>query len=68
MPLTNRAFRDSFGVRARGWRSFTALSAVDMHQENIIAAGEYPVPIDLEMILMAADASGRPDDSPEGAL
>ncbi len=32
-----------------------------MHQENIIACGEHPVPIDLEMILQAAEPWGDTD-------
>ena len=34
---------------------FHVVVGVDMHQENIVAAGAYPVPIDLEMILQPAD-------------
>jgi type 2 lantibiotic biosynthesis protein LanM len=46
-----------FFRRAGSWLAlFHCFVGVDMHQENIIAAGEHPVPIDLEMILQAADA------------
>lgn len=39
---------------------FHAFVANDMHQENLIASGEYPVPIDLETILQTAPKN---DDS-----
>ncbi|WP_206428596.1 type 2 lanthipeptide synthetase LanM family protein [Mycolicibacterium stellerae] len=46
-----------FFFRAGAWLAlFHVFVAVDMHQENILAAGSHPVPIDLEMILQAADA------------
>lgn len=45
-----------FFRRAGGWMAlFHCLAGIDMHQENIIAAGEHPVPIDLEMILQPAE-------------
>jgi type 2 lantibiotic biosynthesis protein LanM len=45
----NRFFR-----RAGAWLAlFHCFAATDMHQENMIAAGDHPVPIDLEMILQA---------------
>jgi type 2 lantibiotic biosynthesis protein LanM len=41
-----------FFRRAGGWLAlFHCFVAADMHQENMIAAGDHPVPIDLEMIL-----------------
>jgi type 2 lantibiotic biosynthesis protein LanM len=41
-----------FFRRAGAWLAlFHCFAATDMHQENVIAAGEHPVPIDLEMIL-----------------
>jgi type 2 lantibiotic biosynthesis protein LanM len=43
-----------FFRRAGAWLAlFHGFAATDMHQENMIAAGEHPVPIDLEMILQA---------------
>jgi len=43
--------------RAGAWLAlFHCFAANDMHQENIIAAGEHPVPIDLETILQSAVA------------
>ncbi len=44
--------------RAGAWLAlFHCFAANDMHQENIIAAGDHPVPIDLETILQSAAAS-----------
>ena len=46
-----------FFRRAGAWLAlFHCFAASDMHHENLIAAGEHPVPIDLETILQAADA------------
>jgi type 2 lantibiotic biosynthesis protein LanM len=43
-----------FFRRAGAWLAlFHCFVANDIHQENIIAAGEYPVPIDLETILQS---------------
>jgi type 2 lantibiotic biosynthesis protein LanM len=43
-----------FFRRAGAWLAlFHCFAGTDMHQENMIAAGEHPVPIDLEMILQA---------------
>lgn len=45
-----------FFRRAGAWLAlFHAFVGVDMHQENIVATGSHPVPVDLEMILQAAD-------------
>ncbi len=47
-----------FFRRTGAWLAlFYCFAGVDMHQENMIAAGEYPVPIDLEMIMQASQAS-----------
>ena len=55
-----------FFRRAGAWLAlFHCFAATDMHQENIIAAGEHPVPIDLETILQAAPEQTRTQD-PEG--
>lgn len=46
-----------FFRRAGAWLAlFHVFVGVDMHQENIVATGSHPVPIDLEMILQTADA------------
>jgi lantibiotic modifying enzyme len=44
-----------FFRRAGAWLElFHCFAGTDMHQENMIAAGDHPVPIDLETILQAA--------------
>ena len=44
-----------FFRRAGGWLAlFHCFAGSDMHQDNMIAAAEHPVPIDLEMILQAS--------------
>ena len=54
-----------FFRRAGGWLAlFHCFAATDMHQENIIACGDHPVPIDLEMILQAG-AEERSAEAPE---
>ena len=43
-----------FFRRAGAWLALLhCFAATDMHQENMIAAGDHPVPIDLETILQA---------------
>jgi type 2 lantibiotic biosynthesis protein LanM len=43
---------DTFFRRAGAWLALLhCFAATDMHQENMIAAGDHPVPIDLETIL-----------------
>jgi type 2 lantibiotic biosynthesis protein LanM len=41
---------------------FHCFAATDMHQENMIAAADDPVPIDLEMILQASAAERKTQD------
>ena len=54
-----------FFRRAGAWLAlFHCFVANDMHQENIIACGEQPVPIDLETILQAS-AEQRQTPDPE---
>ena len=51
---TDRAGCHRFFRRAGAWLAlFHCFVANDMHQENMIAAGEHPVPIDLETILQS---------------
>jgi type 2 lantibiotic biosynthesis protein LanM len=53
-----------FFRRAGAWLAlFHACAGTDMHQENIIAAGDHPVPIDLEMLFQA----GAEDDATRDA-
>jgi type 2 lantibiotic biosynthesis protein LanM len=52
-----------FFRRAGAWLAlFHCFAATDMHQENLIAAGDHPVPIDLEMILQATVEEGKTQD------
>jgi type 2 lantibiotic biosynthesis protein LanM len=52
-----------FFRRAGGWLAlFHCFGATDMHQENVIAAADHPVPIDLEMILQAAAEEDKTQD------
>lgn len=46
---------------------FHVFVAADMHQENIVASGSHPVPVDLEMILQATDTRFLPDND-DGAV
>jgi type 2 lantibiotic biosynthesis protein LanM len=56
---TDAAGCGRFFRRAGAWLAlFHCFAASDMHQENMIAAGDHPVPIDLETILQAA-AEGK---------
>ena len=54
-----------FFRRAGAWLAlFHAFAATDMHEENMIATGDHPVPIDLEMILQAS-APEHESETPE---
>src|SRR5262249_19189651 len=49
-----------FYRRAGAWLAlFHCFGGTDLHQENIIASGEHPVPIDLEMVLQTIPDVGR---------
>jgi type 2 lantibiotic biosynthesis protein LanM len=55
-----------FFRRAGAWLAlFHLFAATDMHQENMIAAGDHPVPIDLETILQPS-AEEHKVKEPEG--
>ncbi len=55
-----------FFRRAGAWLALLhVFVATDMHQENVIAAGEHPVPIDLETILQPS-AEEHKINEPEG--
>jgi len=59
---TDAAGCKTFFRRAGAWLAlFHAFAAADMHQENMIADGEHPVPIDLETILHASAHHKVPD-------
>jgi len=50
--------------RAGAWLAlFHCFAATDMHQENIIAAGDQPVPIDLETILQLPRAEEKASEA-----
>ena len=54
---------ERFFRRAGAWLAlFHCFAATDMHQENLIAAGDHPVPIDLETILQAAAEQHKTQD------
>jgi type 2 lantibiotic biosynthesis protein LanM len=47
----------NFFRRAGAWTAlFHAFAGTDIHKENVIAAADHPVPVDLEMILQAEEA------------
>ncbi|WP_122498812.1 type 2 lanthipeptide synthetase LanM, partial [Mycobacterium attenuatum] len=64
-PCSDQADVQRYFTRAGAWLALLYCFATgDMHQENIIAAGAHPVPIDIETILQAT--IDRPDaDDPE---
>ncbi len=66
---TGCADQDGCGRLFRRYGAWLALfhcfAATDMHHENVIAAGDQPVPIDLEMVLQASieeHKTGDPED------
>ena len=63
---TDRKGCARFFKRSGAWLALLhCFAATDMHQENMIAAGDHAVPIDLEMILQAT-AEERKAQDPEG--
>ena len=63
---SQQAVERYFRRAAHGWALFFCFAAGDMHHENIIAAGDHPVPIDIETILQAAiDRPGADDPGSE---
>ena len=58
-----------FFRRAGAWLAlFHCFAANDMHQENMIAAGDHPVPIDLETILQATTEEHKEQDPDDQAF
>jgi type 2 lantibiotic biosynthesis protein LanM len=58
-----------FFRRAGAWLAlFHCFAATDVHQENMIAAGDHPVPIDLETILQANTEEHKAQDAEEQAF
>ena len=48
----HRSGFDTFFRRAGGWLClFHLFAGTDMHEQNLIGAGDHPVPVDLEMLL-----------------
>lgn len=61
--------RDMYFRRAGAWLAlFHCFAATDMHQENVIAAGDHPVPIDLETILQPPPASQKVQEAESAAF
>ena len=58
---------ERFFRRAGAWLAlFHCFATTDMHQENVIAAGDHPVPIDLETILQSPALASKTQGA-EGA-
>lgn len=54
--------------RAGGWLClFHVLGGVDMHEQNIIASGDFPVPVDLETLIQPAAVPNVSEDDPRRA-
>ena len=63
---TGTAGSIQFFRRAGAWLAlFHCFAANDMHQENMIAAGDHPVPIDLETILQSSEKHDTSDPEAE---
>ncbi len=67
--VDHRECPDSEGVehffrRSGAWLALLhCFVATDMHQENIVAAGDHPVPIDLEMLLQSVSKEQKSGDA-----
>jgi type 2 lantibiotic biosynthesis protein LanM len=62
-PCASAEEVERFYVRQGAWLALLyALEATDFHSENLIAAGEYPIPIDLESLFHPRFT--RPDSQP----
>jgi len=58
-----------FFRRAGAWLALLhCFTATDMHQENMLAAGEHPVPIDLETILQPSPEEHKAHDTESAAF
>lgn len=65
--VSNQTGCEMYFRRAGAWLAlFHCFAATDMHQENIIAAGDQPVPIDLETILQPPGSAPKAPEA-EGA-
>lgn len=67
-PCATEAEVEHYFLRAGGLLALLyALAGSDMHFENLVAHGSYPVPVDLEVLMMAH--RGNPNnDANDGAL
>jgi type 2 lantibiotic biosynthesis protein LanM len=66
---TDRQGFARFFQRAGAWLAlFHCFAATDMHQENMIATGDHPVPIDLEMVLQATAEEDKSQDPESQAV
>src|SRR5262249_12287119 len=58
-----------FFFRAGAWLAiFHCFASADMHQENLIACADHPIPIDLEMILQGTFYDTKPREVEEQAF
>lgn len=65
---TDAAGCELFFRRAGAWLALLhCFLAADMHQENVIAAGDHPVPIDLETVFHTTAAHSAPDPEEQAA-
>jgi len=61
---TNHEDYKQFFQRAGAWLAlFHCFAGTDIHQENIIASGDHPVPIDLETLFQTAEEKTKTQDS-----
>ncbi|MGV3633968.1 MAG: type 2 lanthipeptide synthetase LanM family protein [Pseudorhodoplanes sp.] len=66
---TDESGFDLYYRRAGAWLAlFHCFAATDMHQENVIAAGDHPVPIDLETILQPPPAPPKAQEAESAAF
>ncbi len=66
--VADQAGCEMYFRRAGAWLAlFHCFAATDMHQENIIAAGDHPVPIDLETILQPPGAAPKAPEAESAA-
>ncbi len=66
--VADQAACEMYFRRAGAWLAlFHCFAATDMHQENIIATGDQPVPIDLETILQPPGAAPKAQEAESAA-
>jgi type 2 lantibiotic biosynthesis protein LanM len=68
-PSVDRQGCERFFRRAGAWLAlFHCFVATDMHQENMIAQGDHPVPVDLETILQPSAEEHKAKDTASAAF